>query len=423
MTEPLTQLALTPYRILDLTEGGANLAGKVLGDLGADVIRVEPPGGSLTRAQGPFIRHPAFGEISARWLAFNTNKRGITLDVRREPGRTLLSELARTADVILLSPVPDLEEGLELAAWLRAEAPRCNTVMVAPFGSYGPFASFQATDLVLWALSGFLYLTGDPDRPPVRISVPIAEAMAGEYAAAAAMIALWNTQQGGMGQHIDVDMRDVSIWAGMGNTGHGTMFDRALHREGQFRNVGYTRLRSTYRCKDGFIVYFTMEGRWGAPFNRRLAAWILEETGGPEHFRAFDWEHWSPASKLRRGDAAGAERDVRLVEEPFGAFFATKPKGELFERAVRDELLIAPVLTTQEIMEWRQFEETGFWSSVAGDTVGGLEYPGPFAVLSETPMTYRRVAPRLGEHNQVLFVHELGHPQADVDAWISAGVL
>lgn len=424
MIQQLPGAALAPYRVLDLTEGGVNLAGRLLGDLGADVIRIEPPGGSPTRGHAPFIPGTAGSEVSAYWLAFNCNKRGITLDPSSTRGGMVLAELARTADIILFSSSSDQMGDADSLEVVRRSAPKAVCVTISPFGLAGPYATYRGTDLTLWALSGFMYLTGDPDRPPVRISVPILEAMAGAYAASAAMTGLWRMQQQGRGQEISVNMREVGIWAAMGNTGHGRMFGRTLHREGQFRQVGYTRLRATFPCRDGFIVHFTMEGPWGAPFNRRLAAWIIEETGGPPYLRDFDWEHWSPASKLRRGEIEAAAEDVRRVEEPFAQFFERKTKAELFERALSDELLIAPVFDAGDLLSWQHFQDTGFWTPMPGNTEGSsLGYPGPASLLSLTPASLRCPAPTIGQHNTAVYEGELRYSHRAVRELEELGVI
>lgn len=425
MVQQSPPAALAPYRVLDLTEGGVNLAGRLLGDLGADVIRIEAPGGSPTRKREPLIRATTGDEVSACWLAFNCGKRGITLDVSSTRGRIVLAELALTADIVLLSSSSDTVGATSLMEVVRGSAPKAVCVAVSPFGFLEPYATHRATDLTLWALSGFMYLTGDPDRPPIRISVPIVEAMAGAYAAAAAMTGLWGVRKQGRGQEISVDMRKVGIWAAMGNTGHGRMFDQTLHREGQFRQVGYTRLRSTFPCRDGFIVHFTMEGRWGAPFNRRLAAWIIEETGGPPHFRDFDWEHWSPASRLRRGEVEAAAEDVRRVEEPFARFFEGKTKAELFERALSDDLLIAPVFDAADVLSWRHFRETGFWTPMPDSNTKGssLGYPGPATLLSFTPASLRCPAPTIGQHNTAVYEGELRYSHQVIRELEELGVI
>ena len=420
--------SLTPYRVLDLTEGGLNLAGKLLADLGADVLRIEPPSGSSTRCQGPFYRDEIHPEKSLFWFAFNLNKRGITLNIATRYGRELLLELARRCDIIIESLGPGRLEELGLGYEALSQInPGLILSSVTPFGPDGPYAHFQATDLVIWAISGVQAVTGDPDRAPVRISVPMAEAIAGSFATAGIMHALWYRSRTGLGQRVDVSEQIAAVWTNMAQSAHG--FEGvARHREGEDHTVtvdsGSFRMRDLYRCKDGYVSYFSMQGHWGAQFHRRLASWMLEEGAAPDYFKDFDWEHWTPTLTLGRRSAQEAQEEVDRVEEPFARFFLTKTKEELFHRAVRDEIMLAPVLTNADLFHWEQLKAREFWVEVAHPEIDAtIHYPGPFARFSETPVMYRRRAPLIGEHNREVYVDELGHGVQELVLWRSAGVI
>lgn len=416
---------LAPYRVLDLTEGGLNLGGKLLADLGADVIRVEPPGGSATRCRGPFYKDEAHPERSLFWFAYNVNKRGVTLDISKTQGRALFLELVRTTDVLLDSCPPCHLANLGLAqADLMRENPGLVRVSITPFGADGPYSGFQATDLIMWAMSGLLYLSGDEERAPVRVSVPFAEAVAGSHACSGALHALWYRNRTGQGQQVDLTQQVSAVWTNMAESPHGALFGTTLKRQGEFRHLGYTKLRQLYRCRDGYINYFTMEASWGAPFNRRLARWMIEEGVAPDYFQDFDWEHWSPASKLRRGMPEEALEDVRRVEEPFARFFLGKNKDELFRRALLDKLLLAPVMTSADLFEWDHLAAREFWTAVDHPELSAsVYYPGPFAKLSESPLEYSRRAPLIGEHNKEVYEGELGHGFEELARWQAEGVI
>jgi crotonobetainyl-CoA:carnitine CoA-transferase CaiB-like acyl-CoA transferase len=421
---PDTHLPLSPYRVLDLTEGGCNLAGKILGDLGADVIRIEPPFGSKSRCTGPFFHGQVHPEKSLFWFAFNLNKRGITLNLETADGQSLFRQLAGTSDIVIESYG---DRKLLLMRLSYEDLSRDNPALVwatlTGFGQDGPYAGFEHTDMILWAMSGLQYATGDPDRPPVRISVPMAEAVTGAHAASGIMHALWYRIRTGEGQRVDVTGQIATLTANMAVSAYATS-ETPIKREGEFRDVGYTRMRQLYRCKDGYVAGFLMQGKWGAEFNGRLAAWMLEDGPAPDYFDGFDWTGWTPGVKMMKGLADEANEEVRMVEEPVQRFFETKTKLQIFERALEYQLLLAPVLTSRDLYEWQHLKERGFWQPVEHPELGvSLDYPGAFINMSETPIQFRRRAPLIGEHNREIYVDELGLSDDDLRMLCASGAV
>jgi crotonobetainyl-CoA:carnitine CoA-transferase CaiB-like acyl-CoA transferase len=162
---------LTPYRVLDLTDETGFMCGKVLGDLGAEVILIEPPGGHAARAIGPFYKDQVDPEKSLFWFAFNTSKKGVTLNLTNPDGQKLLKELVKGSDIVVESFAPGYLDALGLGyEALAAVKPDLVFTSISPFGQKGPHRDWKGTDLTLQARSGFQYLLGDPDRAPVRIS-------------------------------------------------------------------------------------------------------------------------------------------------------------------------------------------------------------------------------------------------------------
>src|SRR5581483_7766353 len=182
---------LTGTRVLDLTGEPGFFAGKVLGDLGADVVKVEPPTGDPARRRGPFWGGVDDPERALVWLAMNTSKRGITLDLDRPRGRDVFLTLAKSADVVIESDAPGAmaARGLGWPA-LAAANPRLVLCSITPFGQDGPRAGWRASDLGAVATSGNLFSTGDPDRAPVRCTLPVAYYHGGLEAAVAIVFAL-----------------------------------------------------------------------------------------------------------------------------------------------------------------------------------------------------------------------------------------
>ena len=193
--------ALAPYRVIDMSEGGFNWCGKALADLGADVIKVEPPGGSPTRRRGPFVNDEPGPENSLFWWSFCSNKRGVVIDIESEGGRERLRRLIEGADVLVESFQPGYLDGLGLGYEALSRAhPGLVYTSITPYGQTGPYAQYKASDLTASAMGGLSYLCGDQSRPPVRISAPQCEFLAGAQGAAGTMTALWERARSGMGQ-------------------------------------------------------------------------------------------------------------------------------------------------------------------------------------------------------------------------------
>ena len=181
---------LTPYRVLDLTTERGLLCGQMLGDMGADVVKIEPPGGSAARAIGPFYNDAPHPDRSLYWWAYNRNKRAITLDIERDAGRELLLRLVERADFFIESDNPGQMARHHLGFDDLAKInPALIYVSITPFGQDGPKASYADSDLIIMAAGGPLILAGDADRPPVRLGVPQAYLHASADAAVAALAA------------------------------------------------------------------------------------------------------------------------------------------------------------------------------------------------------------------------------------------
>ncbi|MDM8001167.1 MAG: CoA transferase [Dehalococcoidia bacterium] len=201
---------LASFRVLDLTDEKGFLCGRVLGDFGADVIKIEPPGGDPSRAIGPFYHDVAHPEKSLYWMAYNANKRGITLDIGVAEGRDIFIKLVKSADFVIESFRPGQMARLGLGYEnLRQVNPGVIMTSITSFGQAGPWKDYKGSDIVLWALSSYMYVTGDEDRPPVCPSFPQAFLHAGLEAASASLVALHHRQLTGCGQWIDVSAHDA----------------------------------------------------------------------------------------------------------------------------------------------------------------------------------------------------------------------
>ena len=203
---------LSPYRVLDLTNERGHFAGKLLADLGADVIKVEPPGGDPSRKRGPFVDDIPGPDRSLRWLAWNTNKRSVTINLSDLTGPGQFLHLARSADIVLESFAPGRmdEVGLGYDALCKVN-PGLILVSISPFGQTGPYRDYQATDIVSWAMSGNMSITGESSRPPAHVSDDCQSLLhAGGDAVIGALIALTQRGRTGRGQHVDLSIQEAT---------------------------------------------------------------------------------------------------------------------------------------------------------------------------------------------------------------------
>ncbi|MFC1872028.1 CoA transferase, partial [Chloroflexota bacterium] len=202
-----TNLLLDKYRVLDLTNEDGYLCARILADMGADVIKIEKPGGDAGRRRGPFYHDIPHPEKSLYWFAYNLNKRGITLDIETADGRALFKRLVEKADFVIESFAPGYMDSLGLGySSLSDINRRLIMTSITPYGQTGPHKDWKSSDIVAMATGGFMAQAGDPDKPPVRISVEQACLHGSSEAALASLIAHNQCQNDGEGQHIDVSI-------------------------------------------------------------------------------------------------------------------------------------------------------------------------------------------------------------------------
>jgi crotonobetainyl-CoA:carnitine CoA-transferase CaiB-like acyl-CoA transferase len=383
---------LSPYRVLDLTDDHGHLAAFLLAQLGAEVVLVEPAGGSAARRVGPFLQAPGQNEQSLWHLAYNRGKKSVTLD------GIDVDALCQSADVVIESGAVPLDIDR-----LVAQNPLLVAVSISPFGRTGPKAGWLASDLTLAAASGQLALTGDHDRAPVRISEPQVFHHAAADAAVAAVIALLERARSGRGQHVDVSAQQSFMLATQGSMLAAAVRAPEAERMAGGLRVGPYLLRLVYPASDGHVTITYLFGDMIGPYTQRLMSWVHEEGFCSAELR--DLDYVSFFELLFTG-----QLDVSLLTQAadaVAALTATKTKAELFAQARRRRLLIAPVETTKELASFEQFASRGFWDEVpvetgeAGAGPRAARFPGPWAHPTRTPLRHLGPAPSLGEHNRL----------------------
>ncbi|MCJ7596074.1 MAG: CoA transferase [Desulfobacterales bacterium] len=411
---------LTGFRVLDLTSELGLLCGKILGDLGADVIKIEKPGGDTARRRGPYYKGMVDPEKSLFWYALNANKRGITLDLESHDGREILRRLVEKSDCVIESfPVGYMKTlGLDYER-LRETNKRLIMTSVSPFGQEGPYAAYKPSDLVCMAMGGFLYLCGEPDRPPVGISLPHAYFFGGADGAAATMIAYYHREKSGEGQWIDVSIQQSAALTSFNSVPWWQLEKTVQKRNAPFRKVGLAgglNLRQTWPCKDGFVVFILTAGAFGAKNNLALTEWMKEEGMAPEFMTKMDWNRFD-AAKLTSEFAKEFEQHV-------GKFFSRHTMSELYDGAFQKDMQLYPVSDCRALAENIQLKERGFWEQVEHPDLGAsLTYPGGWAKMSGADCRIRFCAPLIGQHNREIYQGELGLSANEMSTLKQAGII
>lgn len=384
-------LALDHLRVLELPGLAGAYCGKLLADLGADVIKIEPPGGDPIRFTGPYAGDIEDPERSLPFINFHTNKRSAVLDLDTDAGRAALRSLIPTVDVVLDSYQPGYLDSIGLGYDdLKAINPAIILTSVTTFGQTGPYSQYLGGDLLGGAMSGMLGTQGDPDFPPANAPLYHATQLSSIHAAVATLFVLAQRPVTGKGDHVDVSIQEVF--------GH---INFALARY-EFENAlpprpGAKALNAginAYPVQDGWVHIYTR--RWD-----RLKEWLnLEEFNSPE------WRD----NTYRRLHADDADPII-------ARFTANWTKATLTEESQRRGIPAAPVSTPADLVNSPQLQARGFWVDTEHPVLGQMKVPGAPYQLSETPWRLRRATPRLGEHTaEVLAEASQPRPRIEVRA-------
>ena len=399
---------LSPYRVLDLTDARGLLSGKILADLGADVIQVEPPDGHDARRIGPFYKDAVNADNSLYWWAYAANKRSITLDIRKKDGQALLKRLVKSADFLFESDAPGTLSALGLGYdELATINPALIYLSITPFGQDGPYADYKATDLIGMAISGFMYLTGDPDRPPVRVGHPHFYLHGAGAGATGAMIAHAHRVLTGQGQYVDVSCQEALTRA-LANAPQSYVLEQSvIKRQGSYRQTGKDSfMRITWECQDGYVNFQLSGGQGAGSGVNNLVKWMAEEGVGDAYLESLDF--------TTLGYGTITSEMLERVVPPVERFLHSHTKQELFEGAVARRILMFPVATPHDIVNDTQLAARNYFQTVTLPDHGqDATFLGPIIRSSEQPIRIRLLPPKVGQHNHEIFVDELGlAPQA-----------
>ena len=382
---------LSPYRILDLSDERGAFAGALLAQLGADIVLIEPPDGSPIRRCPPFVDDQPGVERSLHHLGFNRGKRSVVVDWTSHAGQSELHRRLGAADAVLLSggPADHRRRGLPQPGELSERHPHLVVANVSGFGLTGPKADWADSDLVCGAAGLQQSVTGDFDRPPLRTAVPQVFLSAAADAAVGVLVALAERARSGLGQLIDVSAQESWIWAGF-YLAYPTPWGAPVsHRCGAAPKTGPLTVRFDFPAADGHVTITLMLGAAVGPFTNRLVEWMVEDDLCPVELSATDWATFDPSTDPTRLDR---------LNEAVGVFTATKTRDELMAGARERRLLLAPVLSIDDVLDAPQFTDRGVWRSVEVDEHRAIVAPGPFAQCSPDPFADLSPAPELGAH-------------------------
>jgi len=398
---------LAPYRVLDLTDLKGWLAGKLLADLGAEVIKIEKPGGDPGRNIGPFYQNVPDPEKSLTWFAYNTNKKGITLDIETTDGQEIFKRLAHKAKFIIESFSPGYMKGLGLGYDVLSRLnPEVILTSISDFGQSGPYKDYKGSDLVDQAMSGVPFQTGDDDRPPLRLPGRQAYQFASLHAAMGTLLAHIHRQVTGKGQHVDVSVQESLSSTNLYAIPYWYSARQIMRRSGgkeRRMNISY---RLVYPCKDGFVTARVMVGRGFGALQKRLVE-VMDSRGMAEDLKNLDWTKF--------GLDTTTQEDIDHWEEVMGKFFAAHTKNELHEMAKKHSLAVVPVHNAKEVMEYEQLRQRRFWVEVEYPELDfSIIHPGPIGKVTSADFKKIKRAPLIGEHNKRIYMEELGLSPEDV---------
>ncbi len=413
---------LAGLRVLELADEKGHYCGRLLADMGADVVKVEPPGGDAARRVGPFVDDIIDRDRSLFFWHYNANKRGITLDLQLPQGQVLLKQLAARADILLETHPPGTMDawGLDYSG-LRTQDPGLIYASLTPFGQSGPYRDFVTSDLVSLALGGPMASCGYDDiegAPPIRGEYHQAYHIGSHYAFLGILVALFSRGVTGRGQYIDVSIHEACSCTTEGAFPAWVYHQKVVKRQTARHATIRPTLPFHYACKDGKYLHIV----GGLPRDSRSWGLLLDWMGSSGMAGDLGDQHLE-FHRLRSLEAADA-RAVH-IREVLSRFFAGLPSEEAYHGCQQRGIAAGIIRSPEENLQDPHFaEDRGFFVEIP-DT--GLEKPAwcpgaPYR-FEKTPWTLRRGAPGVGEHNHEIFCGDLGLSQAELTALAEAGVV
>jgi len=398
---------LEGIRVLDLGDWVASsYASRLLADYGADVIKVERPGGSATRHEGPYAGDDPDIEKSALFLHLNANKRSITLDFMTERGSQIARDLAAKSDIIIEDYAPGVlaKHGLD---WATLSEGREDLVMasITPFGQTGPWRDYRGSEITLQAMGGPMHSNGTQEREPIKSGGYVAHCHAGISAALGVMLARYRVESGGAGDHIDLAVYETQSGFRDRRT-PSTMAAAYTGYPSKRQGGGQTVARGVRFASDGYVNLLGHSPRYWPAFLKLIGRDDLNER---------------PESKL---PAPQMPQDfVDEVEGSYQIYLIERTKQQVVLETQAIGVLGGAIYTTEDLLTDPQYRGRGVWDEIDHPVAGKAEYPGRQLILSETPREPVDPAPLLGEANEAIYEQDLGLDHSEVEQLHSQGVV
>lgn len=396
--------ALDNLRVLDLTHHIAGpYATKLLADFGADVVKIEQPGGDIARRLGPFkddVRDP---ERCGLFFYLNTNKRSAVLDLKTAGGRDALAVLAARADLVVESFAPGVVDRLGVGwEWLRSVNPHAPLVSISNFGQTGPYRDFKGSELTLYAFAGEMYSMGETEREPMKMAGTAALFESGSASVVAMMGALFAARRHGVAQHVDIAIAETH--AGGVDRRHATAIGYQFSGRKTLRVASRSNAMpgGIYPCADGYVDFTN-----AALYPDR----VDEMLGRPEWNR--DPRFADPVQRF----------NPAIVEEwntNFLMWCLERTKREIWAEARGARLLCGPLFTVEDMYTDSHFRDRGFWTEAEHAALGKVTIPGRPFVMHDGGWQLRRPAPLLGQHTAEV-LREAGLHEAAIEAAVRGG--
>jgi crotonobetainyl-CoA:carnitine CoA-transferase CaiB-like acyl-CoA transferase len=361
-------------------------------DMGAEVIKVEPPEGEIIRDNPPLVKQGEGGphdrSRSGYFLTLNRNKYGITLNLKHPKAVSMFKELVKMGDIVLENYAPGVMKRLGIDyPVLKKVNPRIIMASISGFGQWGRDSERLSFDIIAQAMSGMMSVTGHPDSPPTKVGTSLGDVSASLHAAFAIMAALWYREKTGEGQYIDVSMQECMVAILEGGIPRWTVGKELLTPIGSMNP--HECPMAAFRCKDGYIIIATV---------------------GDEHWerfcRAVNRPDWAvdPAYRTKR---QRWEKKYFLQEEieKITTQYTVKEVGEIMDR---ERVANSPIMNIREVVEDSHLNERGYFVEIEHPIIGKAQIPGIPFKCSETPGAVERPSPLVGEHNALILGKYLG---------------